>query len=95
MPELPILALAGFATTTAVPAFADSGSGGAVFSPYFEAEEAATFSKDIEKMLAAKGARVAIVFRTGRTRDKLPDWISYIPMAASGSTNPFSTKTGL
>lgn len=71
------LALVGLATTPAAPAFADSGSGGPVFSQYFEAEEAATFSKDIEKMLAAKGARVAIVFRTGRTRDKLPDGIEY------------------
>ena len=72
------LAFAGFAAVTAAPpAIADSGSGSATFSQYFEAEDAATFSKDIEKLLAAKQVRVAIVFRTGRTRDKLPDGIEY------------------
>jgi hypothetical protein len=44
---------------------------------HFTAEEAADFSKQIERDLAAKGARLAIVFRSGETRDQLPDGISY------------------
>jgi hypothetical protein len=58
-------------------AAADSGSGGSVFSERYTPEEAATFSKSIEKTLGEKGARVAIVFRTGRTRDKLPEGVEY------------------
>lgn len=50
-------------------------SGGA--GPHLSADEAAAFSKQIERDLAAKGARLAIVFRTGRPRDTLPDGISY------------------
>lgn len=38
---------------------------------------AAAFSKQIEQYLAERGARVAIVFRTGRSRDDLPDGIRY------------------
>lgn len=75
--SLASLAMAGLVTTTAATAIADSGSGGATFTQRFTAEEAANFSKDIEKTLAAKAARIAIVFRTGRTRDKLPDSIEY------------------
>ncbi|MEL6414546.1 MAG: DUF2145 domain-containing protein [Pseudomonadota bacterium] len=56
---------------------ADSGSGGSTFKQAFSPEEAAVFSKSIEKQLGDMGARVAIVFRTGRTRDKLPDGINY------------------
>jgi len=56
---------------------ADSGSSKTVFSQRYTPEEAAAFSKTIEKTLGEKGARVAIVFRTGRTRDKLPDGIDY------------------
>jgi hypothetical protein len=44
---------------------------------YLTGEQAAVFSKDIERDLAAKGARLAIVFRTGRPRSELPDGISY------------------
>ena len=39
--------------------------------------QAAAFSKQIEYDLAARGARVAIAFRTGRPHDKLPRGISY------------------
>jgi hypothetical protein len=44
---------------------------------YLTAEQAAAFSKQVERDLADKGARLAIVFRTGETRDMLPDGISY------------------
>jgi len=40
-------------------------------------EQAAAFAKQIERDLAARQARLAIVFRTGMTRDRLPDGISY------------------
>lgn len=40
-------------------------------------EDAALFSKQIERELAAKGARVAMVFRSGRLRDRLPDGVRY------------------
>jgi Uncharacterized protein conserved in bacteria (DUF2145) len=39
--------------------------------------QAPAFSKQIEDDLATRGARVAIVFRTGRPHDKLPQGISY------------------
>jgi hypothetical protein len=45
--------------------------------PRFTAVEAARFSKQVEQDLAARGARVAIVFRTGRPRDALPEGIDY------------------
>lgn len=44
---------------------------------YLTGEQAADFSKQVERSLAEKGARLAIVFRTGETRDRLPDGISY------------------
>lgn len=46
-------------------------------SPHLNAEQAALFSKQIERDLAARGARLAIVFRTGEPRDTLPEGISY------------------
>lgn len=46
-------------------------------SDHLTAEEAAEFSKEIEATLAEKGARVALVFRAGRTRDALPDGFNY------------------
>ena len=39
--------------------------------------KAAEFSKQIERDLAAKGARVAVVFRSGMDREKLPKGIRY------------------
>jgi hypothetical protein len=55
----------------------DSGFSGRTPNPHLSPEQAAAFSKQVEETLAAKGARLAIVFRTGRPRDKLPDGISY------------------
>jgi hypothetical protein len=46
-------------------------------APRFAAEDAAAFSKQIEQELAARGARVAIVFRSGRAREDLPDGVRY------------------
>lgn len=39
--------------------------------------EAAAFGKQIERDLAGRNARVAIVFRTGRARESLPEGIRY------------------
>ncbi len=74
------LALAAFAanppTAHAQSAPGDSYSNAGAGS-HLTAEEAALFSKQVERDLAAKGARLAIVFRTGRPRSELPDGISY------------------
>ena len=43
----------------------------------FSLREMADFSKQIEQELASRGAYVAMVFRTGRDRDQLPDGIRY------------------
>jgi hypothetical protein len=42
-----------------------------------EVVRAAEFSKQIEQYLGDRGARVAIVFRSGESRDELPDGIRY------------------
>jgi len=44
---------------------------------HFRPEQAALFSKQVERDLAAKGARVAMVFRAGRAREDLPEGIEY------------------
>ncbi len=72
-------ALVSFTLLASPPAMAfGSGQGsepGAV--EFLTIEEAASFSKQIEDQLAAQGARVALVFRSGRTRDRLPDNVAY------------------
>ena len=62
---------------SAAPPAAAFDSSESTVSGRFTPEEAASFSKDIETALAAKGARVAIVFRTGRPRAKLPEGFNY------------------
>lgn len=44
---------------------------------FLTVEEAAAFSKQVERSLAEKGARVGIVFRSGRSRDRLPENVRY------------------
>lgn len=44
---------------------------------HMKPQEVATFAKQIERSLAAKDARVAIVFRAGRARKDLPEGIRY------------------
>lgn len=44
---------------------------------HFTTSQAAAFSKQIENDLASRGARIALVFRTGRPRNKLPEGIAY------------------
>jgi hypothetical protein len=69
-----LMALA--AAPAAAPArAADSsaaGSGGRLTAP-----EAAAFGKALEKDLAARGGRVALVFRSGRARRSMPEGLAY------------------
>lgn len=53
--------------------YASQGGGQVFFPP----EVLIGFSKKVEKAMAAKGARVALVARVGRPRDKLPEGISW------------------
>jgi hypothetical protein len=81
--------LSGFAALIALALMIGSPSRGQSFEAPVSSEEdvqdpnlillsdAASFSKQIERHLASKGARVGIVFRTGRDRDDLPDGIRY------------------
>ena len=43
---------------------------------YFEPEQITTFAKKVEKTMANKGARVAIVARVGRDRSELPEGVT-------------------
>jgi hypothetical protein len=63
-------------SAAAAPAYAQDSSA-RVIAPHFTAEQAASFSKQVERDLASKGARVAMVFRAGRMRDQLPEGIAY------------------
>ncbi len=51
-----------------------SQAGGAI---HFKPEEIIKFAKKLEKTLANKGARVAIIARVGRPRNKLPKGINF------------------
>ena len=56
---------------------AQSGSPDGIVSTILSAEEVGHFSKQVERDLAANGARLAIVFRSGRPREDLPSGIEY------------------
>lgn len=71
---------------------AGAGSGAAP-ADRFSLAEAADFSKQIEQDLAARGARLAIVFRSGRGRDGLPDGIRYTH-GAFWVYHPIQTEAG-
>jgi len=55
-----------------------SQSGGEI---HFKPEEIIKFSKKVEKTLARKGARVAIIARVGQPRESLPDGIRFTHVA--------------
>lgn len=54
-----------------------AGSSQAGGEVHFNPEEIIKFSKKVEKTLAQKGARVAIIARVGRPRNELPEGISF------------------
>ena len=66
----------------ALPAIAQDSSARAI-APHFTPEQAAAFSKQMERDLADRGARVAIVFRAGRTAHSGFIAISRPPTASS------------
>jgi hypothetical protein len=68
------LALAPFAV--AAPAAAQDSSAAAVSGRY-TAPQAAAFGKALERDLAARGARVALVWRSGRPRKSMPTGLAY------------------
>lgn len=57
--------------------FVFAGSSQASGKIHFKPEEIITFAKKVEKTLAQKGARAAIIARVGRPRNKLPEGISF------------------
>lgn len=57
--------------------FVFAGSSQAGGEIHFKPEEIIKFAKKVEKTLAQKGARVAIIARVGRPRNKLPEGISF------------------
>lgn len=73
---LAALAVTGLAIAAAPEAAAFDSSQNTA-ADHFTPEEAAAFSKDIETALAARGARVAMVFRAGRPRETLPEGFDY------------------
>jgi len=70
-------AIAAAALAFAAPPAAAQDSSAQAIAAHFTAPEAAQFSKQVERDLAARGARVAMVFRTGRPRSQLPEGIAY------------------
>lgn len=58
-----------------------AGSSQATGEKYFEMDEIAEFAKKVERELAKRGARVAIVARVGRDRSKLPEGVSFTHVA--------------
>lgn len=54
-----------------------AGSSQATGEMYFEPPQVMQFAKKVEKTLASKGARVAILARLGRPQDTLPEGINF------------------
>lgn len=54
-----------------------AGSSQAVDNPTFETQEIIDFAKKVEKAMAEKGARVALLARVGRDRKDLPEGVNY------------------
>lgn len=63
------------------PVFAGSMSTSVDSPVNFTQDEIVSFAKKVEKSLANKGARVAIVARVGQSPDNLPEGISYTHVA--------------
>lgn len=70
-----LLAALAVTPVVAAPAAASSMPGGE--APTFTVEQTASFAKQVERLLAERGARVALVARIGRDPDDLPDGVEY------------------
>ncbi|MCG8552310.1 MAG: hypothetical protein MI799_18055, partial [Desulfobacterales bacterium] len=57
--------------------FVFAGSSQASGEIHFKPEKIIKFAKKVEKTLAQKGARAAIIARVGRPRNKLPEGIRF------------------
>lgn len=73
---LAVCAALALAAAAPAPAAAQDSSAQAAAS-HLAPAEAAAFSKQIERTLADRGARVALVFRSGRPREDMPDGLAY------------------
>lgn len=94
--------LAGAAASIAGPALAQSGAtqqgdstgfSSRAPNPHLTPEQAIAFAKQVENDLAARQARLALVFRTGRPRSALPEGISYTH-GAFWAYVPIATASG-
>ena len=75
-----LIALAFAALATLLPSFATAGSSEAG-EAILPRDEVVAFSNQVQRELAAEGARVAIVARTGRDPADLPNGIRYTHVA--------------
>jgi len=69
------------ALATAPLSYAGDASSRSDGTSVLPAEQIAAFSKDVERTLAQHGARVAILGRTGRSIEDLPDGVRYTHVA--------------
>jgi hypothetical protein len=75
MKKITIIALTvALSILISLPANASSQAGGEI---YFKPEEIVKFAKKVEKSLAEKGVRVAVLARVGRPRNQLPQGFGY------------------
>ena len=72
-----LVLLAGFAISSAQAASFSGASSAAGGDTHFPPEQIIKFSKKVEKAIAAKGARVAIVGRMGRPPSELPEGMHF------------------
>jgi len=79
MKKLIISAVAAFMALA--PSLAFAGSSAATAPKNFAPKDIETFAKKVERTLAEKGARIALVARVGRARDDLPEGIRYTHVA--------------
>jgi len=70
-----------------------AGSSQATGEIYFQPEQVIQFAKKVEKTLASKGARIAILARLGRPQDTLPEGINFTH-AGFAVYSKIKTQTG-
>ena len=76
-----LLLLASIGNFSATAAGFSSSSSSGAESLHFTPEQITKFSKQVEKILAAKGARVAMLARMGRSRSELPEGMQFTHVA--------------
>lgn len=81
MPRTLIAVVLTATALTAVAAGFSSSSAGEAEQAHFKPEQIIGFAKKVEKTIATKGARVAIVARMGRPRSELPEGMHFTHVA--------------